>query len=123
MSSTVSSGRASTTSIVVLDGSPPVNHVHRFLRDRLSGFDVEFCQQSADLVVYGAGSLLLPVAHARTQRVDSLRESPQVRLGDVEPGLSVLLGVFVVNRHYGGAPWCPTGTIVEPPLIVPGRHY
>ena len=47
--------------------------------------------------------MLLRVAHARAQRVDSLRESLQGRLGDVEPGLSVLLGVCVVNRHYSGA--------------------
>ena len=107
-----------------------MNRVHRVLRDRLSGFDIEFCQQFADLVVYDAGSLLLRVAHARAQRVDSLRESLQVRLGDVEPGLSVLLGVCVVNRHYCGAPWCPTDTIAGPPSIsagptpsiVPDRH-
>ena len=90
-----------------------MNRVHRFLRDRLSGCDVEFCQQFADLVVYDAGSLLRRVAHARAQHVDSLLESLQIRLGDVKSGLSVLLGVCrepallrgaeVPNRHYSGA--------------------
>ena len=70
--------------------------------NRLTGFDVEFCQQQfADLVVYDAGSLLLRVAHARVQRVDSLRERLQARLGDVEPAL--LRGPVVPNRNYIGS--------------------
>ena len=57
--------------------------------------------------------MLLRVANARAQRVDSLRESLQVRLDDMEPGLSVMLGVcsepallrgaVVPNQHYSGS--------------------